>query len=92
MTYSELQATSNFCFLRGASSPEELFTTAALMGMPALGVVDRNSVAGLVRSLIAAEQVSAQHAPIRLVMAVGSTSSPARPCWCGWKIARPGRD
>ncbi len=67
MTYSELQATSNFCFLRGASSPEELFSTAALMGMPALGIVDRNSVAGLVRSLVAAERVSAQHAPIRLV-------------------------
>ena len=67
MTYSELQATTNFCFLRGASSPEELFSTAALMGMPALGIVDRNSVAGLVRSLVAAEQVSAQHAPIRLI-------------------------
>ncbi len=67
MTYSELQVTTHFSFLRGASSAEELFSTAALMGMPALGVVDRNSVAGLVRSLIAAEQVSAQHAPIRLV-------------------------
>ena len=57
MTYSELQTTSNFCFLRGASSPEELFATAAEMGMPALGVVDRNSVAGLVRSLYATEQI-----------------------------------
>ena len=67
MTYCELQTTTNFCFLRGASSPEELFSTAALMNMPALGIVDRNSTAGLVRSLVAAEQVSARHAPIRLV-------------------------
>jgi len=67
MTYSELQTTTHYSFLRGASSPEELFSTAALMGMPALGICDRNSVGGLVRSLIAAEQVTRQHAPIRSV-------------------------
>ena len=57
MTYSELQVTTHFSFLRGASSCEELFATAALMRMPALGIVDRNSVAGVVRALFAAEQV-----------------------------------
>jgi error-prone DNA polymerase len=57
MTYCELQTTTNFCFLRGASSPEELFSNAATMGMPALGVTDRNSVAGLVRSLYATDQI-----------------------------------
>lgn len=58
MTYSELQVTTHFSFLRGASSPEELFATAALMGMPALGIVDRNSVAGVVRALYASEQIA----------------------------------
>ncbi len=48
--YAELQVTSQFSFLRGASSAEELFTTAALMGIEALAVVDRNSVAGIVRA------------------------------------------
>jgi error-prone DNA polymerase len=48
--YVELQATSHFSFLRGASSPEELHATAALLGLPALAVVDRNSVAGIVRA------------------------------------------
>jgi len=48
--YVELQVTSHFSFLRGASSPEELFAAAALLGLPALGVVDRNSVAGIVRA------------------------------------------
>ena len=67
MTHVELQVTSHFSFLRGASSPEELFTAAALMGMNALGITDRNSVAGLVRGLVAAEQVSAQGCPIRMV-------------------------
>ncbi|SOB80118.1 error-prone DNA polymerase [Sphingomonas guangdongensis] len=57
MTYSELQVTTHFSFLRGASSCEELFAHAALMGMPALGIVDRNSVAGVVRALYASEQV-----------------------------------
>ncbi|OWK29714.1 error-prone DNA polymerase [Sphingomonas mucosissima] len=49
--------TTHFSFLRGASSCEELFSTAALMGMPALGITDRNSVAGVVRALYATEQV-----------------------------------
>ncbi|MFL0413055.1 error-prone DNA polymerase [uncultured Sphingomonas sp.] len=57
MTYSELQVTTHFSFLRGASSCEQLFATAALMGMPALGITDRNSVAGVVRALYATEQV-----------------------------------
>ncbi|MDV3455810.1 error-prone DNA polymerase [Sphingomonas sp. HF-S4] len=48
--YAELQVTSHFSFLRGASSPEDLFAAAALLGLPALGIVDRNSVAGIVRA------------------------------------------
>ncbi|MBC9033352.1 error-prone DNA polymerase [Sphingomonas sp. JC676] len=56
MTYAELQVTTHYSFLRGASSCEELFATAALMGMPALGITDRNSVAGVVRALVASEQ------------------------------------
>jgi len=51
MRYAELQVTTHFSFLRGASSAEELFATAKLMGIEALGVVDRNSLAGIVRAL-----------------------------------------
>ena len=68
MAYSELQVSSHFCFLRGVSSCEELFATASAMEMPALGVTDRNSVAGIVRSMVAAEEASAQAAPVRLVV------------------------
>ncbi|MCV3243475.1 error-prone DNA polymerase [Mesorhizobium sp. ZC-5] len=48
--YVELQCTSHFSFLRGASSCEELFAQAAVMEMSALAVVDRNSLAGIVRA------------------------------------------
>ena len=48
--YAELQVTSHFSFLRGASSCEELFAQAASMGISALGIVDRNSLAGIVRA------------------------------------------
>ena len=67
MTYSELQVATHFCFLRGVSSCEELFTTASQMRLPALGITDRNSVAGIVRAMVAAEQTSAQGNPVRMV-------------------------
>lgn len=51
MRYAELQVTTHFSFLRGASSADELFATAKEMGIEALGVVDRNSLAGIVRAL-----------------------------------------
>jgi error-prone DNA polymerase len=51
MTYVELHATSHFSFLRGVSGPEELFAAAALLGYPALGLTDRNTVCGMVRGL-----------------------------------------
>ncbi len=53
--YAELQVTTQFSFLRGASSAEELFATAAAMGIEALAVVDRNSLAGIVRAHEAAK-------------------------------------
>ncbi|MGJ4859546.1 DNA polymerase III subunit alpha [Labrys sp. La1] len=52
--YTELQVTSHFSFLRGASSADELFARAACLGIEALAVVDRNSLAGIVRAREAA--------------------------------------
>lgn len=60
MTYAELQVTTHFSFLRGASSPQELFEQAAWSGMRALGITDRNSVAGVVQALDAFEQLREQ--------------------------------
>ncbi|MCK5745789.1 MAG: PHP domain-containing protein, partial [Oricola sp.] len=53
--YAELQVTSHFSFLRGASSCDELFGQAAALGIEALAVVDRNSLAGIVRAHEAAK-------------------------------------
>ncbi len=55
MSYCELQVTSHFSFLRGASSGDELFARAAELGIEALGIVDRNSLAGIVRAWEAAK-------------------------------------
>jgi error-prone DNA polymerase len=63
MTYAELQVTTHFSFLRGASSAEELFVRARELGIPALGVCDRNSLAGIVRAFEAAKATS-----VRLVV------------------------
>jgi error-prone DNA polymerase len=56
MTFSELQVTSNYSFLRSGSHPEEFVTAAAALGYPALGIADRNSLAGVVRAHVAAKQ------------------------------------
>ena len=50
MNYSELQVTSNFSFLEGASHPDELVEQAALYGYKEIAITDRNSFAGIVRA------------------------------------------
>lgn len=56
MSYTELQITSNFSFLRGASHPEELVQQAVDYGYDAIAITDRNSFAGIVRGHAAAKQ------------------------------------
>ena len=48
--YAELQVTSNFSFLRGASHPKELVLQAAGLGHRAIAIADRNTLAGVVRA------------------------------------------
>jgi error-prone DNA polymerase len=71
--FAELGALSNFTFLEGASHPRELAVAAKALGMPAFGIADRNSVAGLVRGMVAAEQVGIHFvAGIRLCLSDGA--------------------
>jgi len=58
MGYSELQVTSNFSFLRGASHPHELIETAAALGYSKVAITDRNTMAGIVRAHAAAKEQS----------------------------------
>lgn len=55
MSYIELQVTSNFSFLQGASHPEELVEQAAVYGYKAMAITDRNTFAGIVRAHAAAK-------------------------------------
>jgi error-prone DNA polymerase len=74
MNYAELQVTTHFSFLRGASSAEELFAAAANLGIGAMGVVDRNSVAGMVRAWEAAKTTGVRLVPgCRLDLACGDS-------------------
>src|SRR6202012_3740301 len=50
MPYAELQVTTNYSFLRGGSHPGELVFEAAKLGHYAIGVADRNTLAGVVRA------------------------------------------
>jgi len=61
--YAELQVASHFSFLRAASSCEELFSTAAALGIEALAITDHNSLAGIVRAHQAAKDTG-----VRLVV------------------------
>ena len=58
--FTELQVTSNFTFLTGASHAEEYMERAALLGLPAIAVADDNSVAGIVRAYTAAKTIRRQ--------------------------------
>ncbi len=60
VAYAELSVTSNFSFLRGASHPHELVETAVHLGLAAIGIADRNSLAGVVRAHDALKQLGRQ--------------------------------
>ncbi|RAI29927.1 error-prone DNA polymerase, partial [Rhodoplanes elegans] len=78
--YAELAVTTNFSFLRGASHPEELVVQAKALGLAALGVADRNSVAGVVRAHEAAKEHGVRLAVgARLVFADGTPDILAYP-------------
>jgi error-prone DNA polymerase len=78
--YAELAVTSNFSFLRGASHPEELVAHAQKLGLAGLGIADRNSVAGVVRVHMAAQEAGLRIAVgARLVFADGTPDILAYP-------------
>ncbi|HEX5171780.1 MAG TPA: error-prone DNA polymerase [Cyclobacteriaceae bacterium] len=63
MSYTELQVTTNFSFLRGASHPEEMVEQAAAYGYRAIAITDRNTFAGIVRGYVAAKQAGIRIIP-----------------------------
>ena len=55
--YAELHCHSNFSFLDGASHPEELVETAALLGLDAIAITDHDGMYGVVRFAEAAREL-----------------------------------
>jgi error-prone DNA polymerase len=79
--YAELDVTTNFSFLRGASHPDELVYTAAMLGYKGLAITDVNTLAGAVRAYAAAKEIDGFKLLIgaRLVFTDGS---PDLLAWC----------
>jgi error-prone DNA polymerase len=48
--YAEIGITTNFSFLRGGSDPRAYVHQASILGIPAIGIADHNTLAGVVRA------------------------------------------
>ncbi len=78
--YAEFAVQSNFSFLHGASRPEELVVAGEKLGFTALGLADRNTVAGVVRAWQQSKVGKiAFHPGCRLVFADGTPDMLAYP-------------
>jgi error-prone DNA polymerase len=62
--FVEIGVTTNFSFLRGASHPKEFAQTAGLLGYHAVGIADRNTLAGVVRMYSAFKELLEKGEPI----------------------------
>ncbi len=78
--YIELAVTTNFSFLRGASHPKEFVAQAQALGHAAIGITDRNSLAGVVRAFSQAKVLNFPiHVGTRLVFSDGTPDILAYP-------------
>jgi error-prone DNA polymerase len=63
MAYTELQVTTNFSFLRGASHPQEMVEQAHALGYKEIAITDRNTFAGIVRGHVEAKKLGIRIIP-----------------------------
>ena len=75
--YAELDCTTNFSFLRGASHPGELVIQAKALGHFAIGIADRNTLAGVVRA-----HSQAKKEGLRLLVGARLDTSDGFSCLC----------
>lgn len=78
--YVPLTVKSNFSFLEGASHPDELVEQAASLGLPALGLCDRDGVYGVVRAHVAAKRLG-----VKLLL--GAELTIGEPAWSAPTLA-----
>src|SRR3954449_1322149 len=65
--YAEIGITTNFSFLRGGSHPQEYVHQASEFCLPAIGIADHNTLAGVVRAHSELENPKLQHKPKLLI-------------------------
>ena len=65
--YAEIGITTNFSFLRGGSHPQAYVQQAAILGLPAIGIADHNTLAGVARAFKELENPAIPHKPRLLI-------------------------
>ena len=65
--YAEIGITTNFSFLRGGSDPRAYVHQASELGIPAIGIADHNTLAGVVRAWKELDNPEVTHKPKFLV-------------------------
>ena len=88
--FAELVVASNYSFLRGASHPADLLERAAALGMTAIGIADRNSVAGVVRAHSAWRALGGAASGFRLVVGARLVFSDGTPDIVAYPATRAG--
>ncbi len=66
-SYAEIGITTNFSFLRGGAHPQEYVHQASSLRLPAIGISDHNTLAGVVRAYSELENPEIQHKPKLLI-------------------------
>jgi error-prone DNA polymerase len=65
--YAEIGITTNFSFLRGGSDPRAYVHQASALRIPAIGIADHNTLAGVVRAYKELENPEVQYKPKLLI-------------------------
>src|SRR4051794_36377644 len=65
--YAEIGITTNFSFLRGGSHPQEYVHQASEFCLPAIGIADHNTLAGVVRAYKELENHEVKYKPKLLI-------------------------
>jgi error-prone DNA polymerase len=65
--YAEIGITTNFSFLRGGSDPRAYVHQASILRLPAIGIADHNTLAGVVRAYKELGNPELKHVPKLLI-------------------------
>ncbi len=67
LNYAEIGIATNFSFLRGGSHPQEYVNQASELRLPAIGIADHNTLAGVVRAYKELENPEIKYKPKLLI-------------------------